>query len=65
MTTTTNPAGTSLFSAIRTTGQNQQDDSENPKQDGNNEPARCANCGGVIAQDDLECPHCGISLVSG
>ena len=25
----------------------------------------CANCGGVIGPDDLVCPHCGISLVSG
>lgn len=25
----------------------------------------CANCGGVISADDLVCPHCGISLVSG
>lgn len=25
----------------------------------------CAACGGVISVDDLVCPHCGISLVSG
>lgn len=36
-----------------------------PLQDGITEPARCANCGGEISQDDLECPHCGISLAAG
>jgi len=35
-------------------------DSINPDE----EPV-CANCGGVISVDDLVCPHCGISLVSG
>lgn len=29
------------------------------------EPPTCANCGGVIARDDLACPHCGISLAAG
>jgi hypothetical protein len=29
------------------------------------EPPTCANCGGVISQDDLTCPHCGVSLVAG
>lgn len=28
-------------------------------------PATCGECGGVIQQDDLVCPHCGISLVAG
>lgn len=28
-------------------------------------PPACANCGESISQDDLVCPHCGISLVSG
>lgn len=28
-------------------------------------PVACAVCGGAISQDDLVCPHCGISLVSG
>jgi YHS domain-containing protein len=25
----------------------------------------CAECGGVISQEDLVCPHCGISLAAG
>ncbi len=25
----------------------------------------CTNCGKPVSQDDLVCPHCGISLVSG
>jgi hypothetical protein len=25
----------------------------------------CGECGGAIEQDDLVCPHCGISLISG
>lgn len=29
------------------------------------EQPTCANCGGAIGDDDLTCPHCGISLVSG
>jgi hypothetical protein len=29
------------------------------------EPPTCANCGGVIAQEDVVCPHCGVSLVAG
>lgn len=49
----------------QSTRQNQQDDSEQPIQDGNNEPARCAACNGEISQDDLVCPHCGITLASG
>jgi YHS domain-containing protein len=28
-------------------------------------PPACANCGGSISQDDVVCPHCGISLVAG
>lgn len=38
-----------------------------PKQDANepDEEPVCANCGGTISMDDLVCPHCGISLVSG
>jgi rubrerythrin len=27
--------------------------------------ATCIECGGVIEQDDIVCPHCGISLVAG
>jgi Cu+-exporting ATPase len=29
------------------------------------EETTCAECGGVISQEDLECPHCGISLAAG
>jgi Cu+-exporting ATPase len=25
----------------------------------------CASCGGSIGQDDVVCPHCGVSLVAG
>lgn len=32
---------------------------------GDEGPTTCANRGGAISQDDLECPHCGISLVVG
>jgi Cu+-exporting ATPase len=28
-------------------------------------PPACAHCGGSISQDDVVCPHCGLSLVSG
>jgi Cu+-exporting ATPase len=28
-------------------------------------PPACANCGGSISQDDLVCPHCGVSLAAG
>ncbi len=28
-------------------------------------PATCAECGGLIEQDDVVCPHCGISLAAG
>ena len=36
----------------------QQGDDEEP-------PATCAHCGGTISQDDVVCPHCGVSLVAG
>ena len=41
--------------------------SADPNQDANepDEEPVCANCGGTISMDDLVCPHCGISLVSG
>jgi len=39
-------------------------DSESSVPNDDEEPV-CANCGGVIGPDDLVCPHCGISLVSG
>jgi YHS domain-containing protein len=32
---------------------------------GRSEETTCAECGGVISQEDLVCPHCGISLVAG
>jgi YHS domain-containing protein len=28
-------------------------------------PPTCAACGGSISQDDLICPHCGMSLAAG
>ena len=28
-------------------------------------PPTCAGCGGSISQDDLICPHCGVSLAAG
>jgi YHS domain-containing protein len=28
-------------------------------------PPTCAACGGSISQDDLICPHCGVSLAAG
>jgi len=28
-------------------------------------PSTCAKCGGTISQDDVVCPHCGVSLVAG
>jgi len=28
-------------------------------------PPACAGCGGSIDQDDLICPHCGVSLAAG
>ncbi|MDQ3654414.1 MAG: hypothetical protein M3457_04965 [Chloroflexota bacterium] len=37
---------------------------DQPQPPGDEEPV-CANCGGAISLDDLVCPHCGISLVSG
>lgn len=39
-------------------------DFENEAVEPDEEPV-CANCGGAIGADDLVCPHCGISLVSG
>ena len=29
------------------------------------EPPRCGNCNGVISQEDVICPHCGVSLAGG
>ena len=26
---------------------------------------RCIECGGLISQSDVVCPHCGVSLVAG
>jgi Cu+-exporting ATPase len=28
-------------------------------------PPACANCGGSIQQEDIVCPHCGVSLAAG
>lgn len=28
-------------------------------------PPTCANCGKPIGQDDVVCPHCGVSLAGG
>jgi hypothetical protein len=37
------------------------------EQEGDADPAppTCAECGGTISQDDIVCPHCGVSLVGG
>ncbi len=34
-------------------------------EDNEHEPPRCAACGGTISQEDLVCPHCGVSLAAG
>jgi P-type Cu+ transporter len=28
-------------------------------------PPACANCGGSISEEDVVCPHCGVSLAAG
>lgn len=53
-----------MVTALEAGGQAYDAGPETDSIDPDEEPV-CANCGGAISADDLVCPHCGISLVSG
>jgi rubrerythrin len=63
---------TGKVKASRVSGSNGEESENGPRNaseqdhlfDDPGEP-RCAECGGLITQSDVVCPHCGISLAAG